>query len=243
MIIYPAIDLKNRKAVRLIQGDFKQETIYSSDPFLLAKGFESRGATHLHIVDLNGAEDGDMIHLDIIKKILDETNLKVEIGGGIRSLSKVDKLLSLGVNEVIIGSIAVLEQQLLKEMVLKYPNKIIVSIDAKDGFVLTKGWQERSKEKVIDFAKKLEHIGIRRIVYTDVSKDGMLKGPNFSDYESLLKETNLEIIASGGVTSLLDLKRLSRMGLYGAIIGKAIYEKKIDLKEALLCLQKESSLV
>lgn len=243
MILLPAIDLKNRKAVRLIQGDFKQETIYSDDPLSLATAFETSGAKYLHMVDLNGAEDGMMVHEDIIKSILKETNLLIEIGGGIRSLERVERLLSLGVNEVIIGSIAVLNPTLLEDIVSKFPNRIIVSIDAKDGFVLTKGWQETSSKEVLTFAKWLEKIGIKKIVYTDVSKDGMLDGPSFDDYASLLKETNLKIIASGGVSSMDDLIKLNEMGLYGAIIGKALYEKKIDLKEALRCLQKGSSLV
>lgn len=241
MILFPAIDLKNKKAVRLIQGDFKKETVYSDDPLSVAKSFERLGATHLHMVDLNGAEDGKMMHEDIIKSILQETNLIIEIGGGIRSLERVEKLLSLGVHQVIIGSIAVENPELLEEIVHKYPSKVIVSIDAKDGYVLTRGWQETSKKKVITFAKWLEHIGIKTIVYTDVSKDGMLEGPNFDDYHLLQNETGLNIIASGGVTSIDDLKRLNRMGLYGAIIGKALYEKKMNLEEALQCLQKESS--
>ena len=242
MILIPAIDLKNNKAVRLIQGDFKQETICSNDPLSLAKGFEKSGATHLHIVDLNGAEDGKMIHESTIKKIVDETNLSLEVGGGIRSLERVKKLLGLGVTEVIVGSIAVEDPDLLEDMIKLYPSRIIVSIDAKDGYVLTRGWQQTSRQKVITFAKMLENIGIKKIVYTDISKDGMLEGPNFKDYALLLKETNLKIIASGGVTSLDDIIRLNQMGLYGAIIGKALYEQKIDLKEALSCLQKGSSL-
>lgn len=241
MILFPAIDLKNNKAVRLIQGDFKKETVYSDDPLSIAQAFERLGATHLHMVDLNGAEDGKMIHEDIIKSMLSDTNLIIEIGGGIRSIERVEKLLSLGVHEVIIGSIAVENPELLKKIVQTYPNQVIVSIDAKDGYVLTRGWQETSKQKVITFAQWLESIGIKKIVYTDVSKDGMLEGPNFDDYQLLKNETSLNIIASGGVTSINDLKRLNQMGLYGAIIGKALYEKRIDLKEALQCLQKESS--
>ena len=240
MIILPAIDLKNQKAIRLIQGDFKQETVYSNDPIALAKSFELSGAKYLHIVDLDGAKVGDMLNLNIIKDIVDQTSLKIEVGGGIRSLDRIEKLLSYGVSEVIVGSVAVEDEALLAKMIKTYPNKIIVSIDAKNGYVLTRGWQKDSQIKVIEFAKKLEELGIKKIVYTDVSKDGMLEGPSFEHYEQLLKETKLKVIASGGVSSIDDLKRLNRMSLYGAIVGKAIYEKKVDLKEAISCLQKES---
>ena len=156
-------------------------------------------------------------------------------------MERVERLLEIGVTEVIVGSIAVEKFELLEEMVRKYPNRIIVSLDAKDGFLLTRGWQESSKIKAITFIKQLENIGIKKIVYTDVSKDGMLLGPNMEDYRIISKITKMKVIASGGVTSLSDLMILNRMGLYGAIVGKAIYEKKIDLKEVITCLQNESS--
>ena len=243
MILLPAIDLKNQKAVRLIQGDFKRETVYSDDPLKLAQAFEEAGATHLHVIDLNGAEAGTMIHETVIKDIISNTNLKLEVGGGIRNISRVQALLELGVNEVIVGSIAVEDTALLSAMVKAYPNRIIVSIDALEGKVLTRGWQEVSTQTTVDFAKSLEAIGIKKIVYTDVAKDGMLEGPNFDDYALLIKETNLDIIASGGVTTYEDIRKLQAMGLYGAIIGKALYEEKIDLKEAISCLPNASSRV
>lgn len=241
MIIFPAIDLKDKKAVRLIQGDFKQETTYSEDPVELAKTFEKAGATHLHVVDLNGAKDGVMVHECLIAEIIKSTSLSVQVGGGIRSLDQVQRLLEIGVTEVIVGSIAVEKPELLEQMVKAYPGRIVVSIDAKDGFVLTRGWQASSKVNAYNFIKSLEHLGIKKIVYTDVSKDGMLMGPNFEDYRLISKITNIKVVASGGVSSTEDLITLNRMGLYGAIVGKAIYEHKIDLKEVITCLQKELS--
>lgn len=240
MIILPAIDLKNQKAIRLVQGDFNQETVYSDDPIALAKSFEKAGATYLHVVDLDGAKNGNMNHLEIIKQIVEQTSLRVEVGGGIRSLKQMEDLFSIGVSEVIVGSVAVEDTKLLKQMISAFPGKIVVSIDSKNGYVLTRGWQKDSKIKTIDFAKQMEEIGIKKIVYTDVSKDGMLEGPSFKDYQQLLIETKLMIIASGGVSSMDDILELNRMSLYGAIIGKALYEKRIDLKEAITCLQKES---
>ncbi|HAX03734.1 MAG: 1-(5-phosphoribosyl)-5-[(5-phosphoribosylamino)methylideneamino]imidazole-4-carboxamide isomerase [Tenericutes bacterium GWC2_34_14] len=239
MIIYPAIDLKNKCVVRLIQGDFKQETIYSKQPVKIAKSFELEGASHLHIVDLNGAEEGDMIHECTIDEIISKTNLSVQVGGGVRTLERVKQLLELGVTDVIVGSIAIEDPALLETMVKTYPNRIIVSIDAKDGYVLTKGWQEKTQQKALTFIKTMENIGIKKIVYTDVSKDGMLSGPSFEQLALLLKITSMKIIASGGITSLEDLIKLNRMGLYGAIVGKALYEKRFTLKEAILCLQNE----
>lgn len=237
MIIFPAIDLKDHQAVRLIQGDFKQQTVYHHHPLVLAKSFEHQGATHLHVVDLDGAKLGEMIHQPIIKSMIQNTQLILQVGGGIRSLDRVEELMRLGVNEVIVGSIAVENKELLKAMIQKYPKRIIVSIDAKDAYVLTRGWQSTSSLDVITFAKSLEEMGITKIIYTDVSKDGMLLGPNFEDYKRLIKETNLNIIASGGVTTLDDIKKLRDIGLYGAIVGKAIYERIIDLKEAIACSQ------
>lgn len=242
MIIFPAIDLKNQKAIRLVQGDFNQQTIYHENPIVLADKFKEEGATHLHIVDLDGAKTGEMIHQEIINHMC-KTGLFVQVGGGIRSLETIQKLLDLGVNEVIIGSVAIENKEILIEMINAYPNKIIVSIDAKNSYVLTRGWQQTSAYDAISFAKSLETLGIKKIVYTDVAKDGMLLGPNFEDYRRLLRETNLKVIASGGVTTLDDIQRLKDLGVYGAIIGKAIYEEKIRVKEVIQCLQKESSLV
>lgn len=238
MIILPAIDLKNQKAIRLVQGNFNQETVYSNDPVSLAKSFERAGATHLHVVDLDGAKSGSMNNLEIIKEIVNQTSLIVEVGGGIRSLKQMETLFSIGVKEVIVGSVAVEDINLLKQMILAFPGKVVVSIDSKNGYVLTRGWQKDTKIKTLDFARLMEEVGIKKIVYTDVSKDGMLEGPSFKDYQQLSLETQLQVIASGGVSSIDDILELNRMSLYGAIVGKALYENKIDLKEAITCLRK-----
>lgn len=236
MIIFPAIDIKENKCVRLLQGDFNKVNVYGDNPCEMAKKWEKNGAEFIHIVSLNGARGEGNINDESIKKILQNINIPIQIGGGIRDKKRVKELLDLGVNRVIIGSMAVKDRQLLKELVEEYKEKIVVSIDAKNGKVATEGWEEVSSVDSIELCKELEKIGVKTIVYTDISKDGMMIGPNFSIYEELSKETNLDIIASGGVTTMEDVKRLNSMNLYGSIIGKALYENKIDLMEVLnLC--------
>lgn len=236
MIIFPAIDIKDNKCVRLLQGDFDKVNIYGDDPSDMAKKWEDKGSQFIHIVSLNGARGEGNVNDDSIKKILQTVNIPIQIGGGIREEKRVKELLGLGVNRVILGSIAVKNKELLKELVEKYKEKIVVSIDAKDGKVATEGWEEVSSVDSLQLCKELEEIGVKTIVYTDISKDGMMIGPNFHIYEKLSKETNLDIIASGGVTTIDDVKKLNSMNLYGAIIGKALYENKIELKEVLsLC--------
>jgi len=240
MIIYPAIDLKTNRCVRLVQGDFKNVKVYDQNPLNVARAWIESGAEYLHVVDLDGAQSAHPINLPSIKEIV-ALGVPVQVGGGIRTLDRAETLLDLGVSRVIVGTMAINDLDLLKTLINRYPTKIIVSIDALHGMVRTHGWQRDSTIKAIDLAQTLECLGIQTIVYTDIEKDGMLKGPNFADYEALVKQTTLEIIASGGVTSLNDLKRLKEMGVHGTIIGKALYEKRIDLKEALRCLQNESS--
>lgn len=236
MIIFPAIDIKDNKCVRLLQGDFDKVNIYGDDPSDMAKKWEDKGSQFIHIVSLNGARGEGNVNDDSIKKILQTVNIPIQIGGGIREEKRVKELLGLGVNRVILGSMAVKNKELLKELVEKYKEKIVVSIDAKDGKVATEGWEEVSSVDSLQLCKELEEIGVKTIVYTDISKDGMMIGPNFHIYEKLSKETNLDIIASGGVTTIDDVKKLNSMNLYGAIIGKALYENKIELKEVLsLC--------
>lgn len=236
MIIFPAIDIKDNKCVRLLQGDFDKVNIYGDDPSDMAKKWEDKGSQFIHIVSLNGARGEGNVNDDSIKKILQTVNIPIQIGGGIREGKRVKELLGLGVNRVILGSMAVKNKELLKELVEKYKEKIVVSIDAKDGKVATEGWEEVSSVDSLQLCKELEEIGVKTIVYTDISKDGMMIGPNFHIYEKLSKETNLDIIASGGVTTIDDVKKLNSMNLYGAIIGKALYENKIELKEVLsLC--------
>ncbi|MCC3868303.1 1-(5-phosphoribosyl)-5-[(5-phosphoribosylamino)methylideneamino]imidazole-4-carboxamide isomerase [Terrisporobacter mayombei] len=236
MIIFPAIDIKDNKCVRLLQGDFNKVNIYGDDPSQMAKKWEEKGAEFIHIVSLNGARGEGNVNDESIKKILQSVNIPIQIGGGIRDEKRIKDLLVMDVNRVIIGSMAVKNKELLKDLVKKYKEKIVVSIDAKNGKVAIEGWEEVSSLDSIELCKELEEIGVKTIVYTDISKDGMMFGPNFNIYEKLSKETSLDIIASGGVTTLEDVKKLNLMNLYGAIIGKSLYENKIELKEALsLC--------
>jgi phosphoribosylformimino-5-aminoimidazole carboxamide ribotide isomerase len=241
MILFPAIDLKDNQCVRLIQGDFNQKKVYDKIPSNIAKSFENDGAEYLHVVDLDAAQNADTNQLNTIQSIRSSVQIPIQVGGGIRTIERAKNLLDIGINRIIIGTSAIENFEFLTHVVKKYPNQIIVSIDAKNGWVATKGWTEVSQVKAIDLCKKLEQIGIETIVYTDIAKDGMLLGPNFDDYEMLSKNTNLEIIASGGISSISDLEKLNRIGLYGAIIGKALYENKFTLKEALTCLQNVSS--
>lgn len=242
MIVFPAIDLKDQKCVRLLQGQYDQMTVYSDNPLDVALTFEKQGASYIHIVDLDGAGDYQKSNEMIIKTIAQTLNIPIQVGGGIRTLEKVDRLLSYGVKRVIIGTVAIENISLLKDMIKKYPNQIIVSIDAKDRMIATRGWKHVTKIDALSFCKTLEAIGIQTIVYTDIAKDGMLEGPNYDDYLDLSLNTNLEIIASGGISSIADLIQLKKQNLYGAITGKALYENKFDLKDAIICLQKESSL-
>ncbi|MBU1143118.1 MAG: 1-(5-phosphoribosyl)-5-[(5-phosphoribosylamino)methylideneamino]imidazole-4-carboxamide isomerase [Firmicutes bacterium] len=240
MIIFPAIDLKDGQCVRLTQGKFEDSIIYSNTPVETAKSFENDGAKYIHIVDLNGAETNDNVNLEVIREIVRNVTIPIQVGGGIRSIEKAKKILDLGVGRIIIGTSAIEDFSLLEKLVELYPERVIVSIDANHQMVATRGWTIQTDIHAIDLSKKLEEIGIKTIVYTDISKDGMMQGPNFEDYLELSKKTRLNIIASGGVSSLNDVLRLNEIGLYGAIIGKAIYESKINLKEAILCLQNES---
>lgn len=236
MIIFPAIDIKDNKCVRLLQGDFDKVNIYGDDPSVIAKKWEDEGSQFIHIVSLNGARGEGNVNDESIKKIINTVKIPIQIGGGIREEERIKELLDLGVNRVIVGSIAVKNKKLLKNLVEKYKEKIVVSIDAKNGKVAIEGWEEVSSVDSVELCKELEEMGVKTIVYTDISKDGMMIGPNFNIYEKLSKETNLDIIASGGVTTVKDVEKLKDMNLYGAIIGKAIYENKIELKEVLsLC--------
>ena len=233
MIIFPAIDIKDKKCVRLLQGDFQKVNIYSNNPYEMAKKWQNQDAEFIHIVNLNGARGEGNVNDDCIKEILSNVNVPIQVGGGIRDKERAKELLNLGVNRVIVGSMAIKNIELLKELVNEFKEKIVVSIDAKDGKVALEGWEEVSNVDSLELCKELEDIGVKTIVYTDISKDGMMIGPNFDIYDKLSKETSLDIIASGGVTTLNDIKKLNDMNIYGAIIGKALYENKINLKEVL----------
>ncbi len=233
MLIFPAIDLYEKKAVRLYKGDYKQMTVYSDNPVQIAKDFENCGATWIHTVDLEGAKDGTTPNLEVIKEICEHTKLKVEIGGGIRNIETVERYLSVGVSRVILGTAAVTDRNFLLEAVQKYRDKIAVGVDLKEGFVAIKGWTEVSQLGAFDFCRDMESIGVRTIVCTDISKDGAMQGTNLSLYQQLSERFSLDIIASGGVSTMEDVERLSEMKLYGAIVGKAYYTGAIDLKKAI----------
>lgn len=233
MNIFPAIDLYEGAAVRLFKGDYNQMTVYDKNPLNIAKQFETCGAKFLHMVDLEGAKTGLTPNLETIKNIVENTSLFVELGGGIRSMETIEKYLSIGVSRVILGTAAITDETLLDEAIAKYGEKIAVGVDIKYGFVAIKGWTEKSAFTFEDFCKKMQDKGVKTLICTDISKDGAMKGTNRELYKSLSEQLDLDIIASGGVSSIEDVKALREMNLYGAIIGKAYYTNAIDLKEAI----------
>lgn len=231
MIIYPAIDIKGGKCVRLTQGLKDQEKVYYDWPQEVARLWQEKGARWLHVVDLDGAFGGRARNYEIVKEMVTSATIPIQIGGGIRSLENIEAWLALGIKRVILGTKALEDPVMLKEALKRFSEEIVVSIDAKNGLVTTEGWVKTSSIKAVDFAMRLEAQGVRRIVYTDISRDGMLSGPNFEALENLKGAVGLEIIASGGISSLKDLTALQRMGIKGAIVGKALYEGRIDLAE------------
>ena len=233
MELFPAIDLIGGCAVRLVKGDYAQKTVYSENPAEVAKSFAAAGAKYLHVVDLEGAKDGGTPNLETIKNIVEQGGLLVEVGGGIRSEEVIKKYLDAGAFRVILGTAAVQNPAFLEEMVQKYGEKIAVGVDIKDGMVAIKGWTEVSRESCFDFCDKLQKIGVKTIICTDISKDGLLSGTNLELYKELSDKFSVDIVASGGVTTLDDVKKLADMGMYGAILGKALYTGNIDLKAAV----------
>lgn len=233
MILLPAIDLYEKKVVRLTRGDYAQMTVYNDDPVAQAKLFQEAGAQWLHTVDLEGAKDGSTPNYSVIEAICKDTNLKVEIGGGIRSLDTIQKYLDAGVERVILGTKAVTDPAFLEESLDKFGSHIAVGVDIKDGKIAIKGWLETAQDSVEDFFTKLCKLGVSTVICTDVSKDGMLSGTNVDLYRQLSQKFSLDLIASGGVSSQEDLTRLKKLGLYGAILGKALYTGALDLKAAL----------
>ena len=233
MNIFPAIDLFDKKAVRLFKGDYKQMTVYSENPIEVARDFEAKGAKFIHMVDLEGAKDGTTPNLEIVKEIAENTGLFVEIGGGIRSMETVDKYLGSGVSRVILGTAAVTDESFLIEAVSKYGDKIAVGADVKDGYIAIKGWLEKSEFTLDAFFEKMQDLGVKTVICTDISKDGAMKGTNLQLYSQLSQRYSVDIVASGGVSSMEDIIQLRRMELYGAIIGKAYYTGAIDLAEAI----------
>ena len=233
MIIFPAIDLVSGKAVRLLKGDYDKMTVYSDNPLEIALDFKNQGATHIHLVDLEGAKDGTTPNLETIKTIIKGAGLFTEVGGGIRNMETVEKYISAGVDRVILGTAAVKDPEFLKEAVSKYGDKISVGVDIKDGFVAIKGWVEKSEYSFLDFCKKMVDTGVTTLICTDISKDGAMQGTNHELYKTLSENFGVNITASGGVSSIDDVKRLRKLDLYGAIIGKAYYTNAISLKEAI----------
>lgn len=233
MLIFPAIDLFEKKAVRLYKGDYAQMTVYNENPLAVAKDFEKAGATCLHLVDLEGAKSGETPNLDVISSIVENTNLFTEVGGGIRNMETVCRYLDAGVDRVILGTAAVKDPAFLKEALSTYGEKIAVGIDLRDGKIAIKGWTETAEVDTEDFLLSLQNMGLTTVICTDIAKDGAMQGANHSLYKTLSEKFSLKIVASGGVSSLDDVKRLAAMDLYGAIIGKAYYTGAIDLAEAI----------
>ncbi len=236
MRMYPAIDLKDGECVRLFKGDYDKKTVYSTDAVATALTWQESGADFLHVVDLDGARSGNGKNREVIKEICNVVSMRVQTGGGIRSMDDVDSLISAGVARVILGTAAVKNFALVEEAVKKYGDKIAVGIDAKNGFVATDGWEKVSEFTAVEFAKKVEKAGVRTIIYTDIATDGAMCGPNVEAMVEMVKETNLDVIASGGVSCIDDIKALLKTGVEGAITGRAIYDGALDLTEAVkLC--------
>jgi len=237
MLIIPAVDIKDGKVVRLYRGEFDKVKIYSEDPVSMAQEWELEGAKMLHIVDLDGALSGQLKNLDMIKEMLDAVSIPLEVGGGIRSFELIEELVSIGIQRVVLGTRACEDEDFVRHVIEHFAEKIVISIDAKDGLVATSGWTKVSKIKAVDFVKRLESLGLNSLIFTDISRDGTLAGPNIEAVRNVLcVKKNMSVISSGGVSSIediLQLKKLEQEGLSGVIVGKALYEKKINLKEAI----------
>lgn len=233
MLIIPAIDIRNGKCVRLTQGNFESEKIYSEDPVAIAKQWKAQGAQVLHIVDLDGAKEGKPMNIDVIGKIIKTVDIPVQVGGGIRDEQTIERLHALGVKRIILGTLALKDAEVLKKILSKFTNKIIVSLDSKNGKLVQKGWKEETVKNYIATALYLQSMGVKRFIYTDVVKDGTLTTPNFTEIKHLLQNTTIPIIVGGGISSLEDIKKLKWLRVEGVIIGKALYEKRFTLKEAI----------
>lgn len=233
MLIYPAIDLRGGQVVRLQKGDYDKETVYSADPALIARGFREAGASRIHMVDLDGARDGSQQNLQAVRQVASQGGWFVEMGGGARDEDSVRRMLDAGVNRVILGTMAIEQPQMMEKLAAMYPGRIAAGVDAKDGYIAIHGWRTLTDIKAYPFIESLPQRGVSCVIYTDIARDGMLQGPNFESYQALSEIKGLDVIASGGVTSLEDIKRLANMDIHGAIIGKALYDGRIDLKAAI----------
>lgn len=232
MYIFPAIDLVQGKAVRLLKGDYARMTVYSDDPLSVARRFRSDGAEYLHMVDLEGARDGGTPNFDVVAAAARESGLRVEIGGGIRSADVIERYLEAGVYRVILGTAAVTDRPFLRDAVRRYGAQVAVGVDVKDGFVAIRGWLETSRDTLEEFCAELQGLGVDTVICTDISRDGAMQGTNRELYRRLSRAFSLRLVASGGVSTLEDIRALREMNLYGAIVGKALYTGDIDLKEA-----------
>ena len=237
MLLFPAIDLVGGKAVRLYKGDYDKMTVYSDHPEEIALDFKNCGATHIHIVDLEGARDGGTPNLDTVLKIKKESGLFCEVGGGIRNMEVVDRYLSAGVDRVILGTAAISDEAFLKKAIEKYDARIAVGADIREGFIAVKGWLERSSVTADEFFERMQNLGVKTIICTDINRDGVMAGTNRDLYRTMSRRYSMDITASGGVSSMDDILALQKMGLYGAIIGKAYYTGAIDLKQAVEAVQ------
>ncbi len=233
MKIFPAIDLYEKKAVRLYKGDYSQMTVYSDDPVSVARDFKNKGAEYIHLVDLEGARDGNAPNLDVVSSIVSDVGLFVEIGGGIRNKEILDKYFLCGVSRVILGTAAVCDEKFLRSAISDYGEKIAVGADVKDGYIAIKGWLETSQYTLDEFFSKMQSLGVKTIICTDISKDGAMRGTNLRMYHELMEKYSVNIIASGGVSDIEDIRKLREMNLYGAIIGRAYYIGAINLEEAI----------
>jgi phosphoribosylformimino-5-aminoimidazole carboxamide ribotide isomerase len=233
MLIFPAIDLHNGKAVRLYKGDYSKMTVYNDNPLAVAEDFKNQGATCLHIVDLEGAKTGETPNIETVKALAEKSGLFTEIGGGIRNLETAEKYIGSGVDRIILGTAAVKDEKFLTEAVKKFGDKVAVGVDLKDGYVAIKGWTEKSDYDAYTFCDKMEKIGVKTLIITDISKDGAMQGTNLELYKELSQKYNMQITASGGVSTIEDVKNLAKINMYGAIIGKAYYTGAISIKEAV----------
>ena len=232
MKIFPAIDIKDKKCVRLVKGDFDNKTEYDMSPVEQAEKYKDHGFKNLHIVDLDGALTGETVNLDIIKDIVAELDLKIEIGGGVRSFESIQKYIDAGVEKVILGSAAIKDKNFLKEACEKFPNKIALGLDAKDGYLSISGWKENSNKLTLDYLKEVNDYGVSRLIYTDINRDGMKQSPNFEETSKVAEKSNCPVIISGGVSSLDDIKKAKNLkNIEGIIVGKAIYDGDIQLEE------------
>ena len=232
MKIFPAIDIKDKKCVRLLKGDFDTKTEYAMSPVEQARKYKDHGFKNLHIVDLDGALTGETVNLDIIQKIVKNFDLKIEVGGGVRSMDNIQKYTDAGVEKVILGSAAIKDKNFLKEACKKFPNQIALGLDAKDGYLSVSGWKENSNKLALDYLKEVNDFGASRLIYTDIDKDGMKQGPNFEETSRVADTSNCPVIISGGVSSIDDIKKakeLNNKNIEGIIVGKAIYDGDIDL--------------